>query len=194
MSPLDADAPSVETTSVETTSHALSPLQLRTLTALRRSTEPVVFDPGFVAELVEMVTDSMERFAGRLAPDEQLFVSKHRLSSVLGCEVQALLPDEFSWSAAVASGQVAHRAIQLLLTWRGEPTPLQLVDEAMARLADADSSIGLWVAGLSPADDADLRGLAVERVTKFVECFPPLDPRSHPMTESRIQWPLRGRS
>lgn len=170
---------------------ALSPVQVRTLDALRRAPEPVVFDRSFVAELTESVSEALEQFAERLDGGE-LFISKHRLSGVLGCEVQAMLPDEFAWSPALASGQVAHRAIQLLLTWRGEPTPLEVVDEGIARLADADSMLGGWIAGLSAGDEADLRGLAVERVTKFVECFPPIDPRSHPMTESRIQWPLRG--
>jgi CRISPR/Cas system-associated exonuclease Cas4 (RecB family) len=171
---------------------ALSPVQLRTLDALRRSPEPLVFERSFVAELTDDVGASFEQFAERLGDGDELFVTKHRLASVLGCEVKALAPDEFAWSPAVASGQVAHRAIQLLLTWRGEPAPMHVVDEAIARLADADSSLGTWIAGLSAGDEADLRGLAAERVTKFVECFPPLDPRSHPMTEARVQWPLNG--
>ena len=62
----------------------------------------------------------------------------------------------------------------------------------MARLADEDRSIGDYVAGLGPGDEADLRGQAVERVTKFVECFPPLDRRWHPMTEAAAQFPVEG--
>jgi CRISPR/Cas system-associated exonuclease Cas4 (RecB family) len=34
--------------------------------------------------------------------------------------------------------------------------------------------------------------MSVERVTKFVECFPPLDPRAHPVTEASAQWPIEG--
>ena len=119
-------------------------------------------------------------------------MSKHALTSALGCEVQHLHPDPFAWSPALASGQVAHRAIQLILHWRGEPVPADVVDDAMARLSDDDSTLGDWIAGLAPADEADLRGLAVERVTKFGECFPPLDKRATPMTEARVQWPLEG--
>ena len=37
-----------------------------------------------------------------------------------------------------------------------------------------------------------MRGLAIERVTKFVECFPPLDRRWHPMTEAAAQYPVPG--
>jgi hypothetical protein len=171
----------------------LTPLQDRVLAVLRRSSDPVVFDRTVVDDLRTHVRETFDHFAERLAdhPD-QLYVSKHRLSTVLGCEAQAMAPDEFAWSPATATGQVSHRAIQLLVNWRGEPTPIDLVDEAMARLADDDRSLGSWIAGLSPADEADLRGNAVERVTRFMEGFPPLDKRSHPMTEARVQWPLDG--
>jgi len=87
---------------------------------------------------------------------------------------------------------VAHRAIQLGLNWRGQPEPAQLVDEALAKLSDEETSIGDWIAGLGEADRSDLRGEATERVTKFMECFPPLDQRARPMTEARLQWPLSG--
>ena len=90
------------------------------------------------------------------------------------------------------AGRSSHQAIQLLLNWRGEPTPADLVDEALARLADEERSIGDWIAALGPADEADLRGRAVERVTQFVECFPPLAGRWHPMTEAPVQWPVDG--
>ena len=170
---------------------ALTPLQRRTLEALRRAVDPVVFDADLVAELEGDIVSAFEEFTERLG-DETLFVSKHALASVLGCEVQHLHPDPFAWSPSLASGQVAHRAIQLMLHWRGEPVPADVVDDALARLADDDTTLGDWIAGLPAADEADLRGLAVERVTKFSECFPPLDKRSTPMTEARVQWPLDG--
>jgi CRISPR/Cas system-associated exonuclease Cas4 (RecB family) len=150
-----------------------------------------VFDPGTIAGLRAEVIEAVDHFAERLG-DGELFVTKHRLASVLDCEAHHLAPDDFAWSPATARGQVAHRAIQLLLTWRGEPTPVELVDEAIARLADDDTSIGAWLAALDPADEADLRGQAGERVTKFLECFPPLDRRAHPVTESRTRWPAEG--
>ncbi|MGH9135324.1 MAG: PD-(D/E)XK nuclease family protein [Ilumatobacteraceae bacterium] len=170
---------------------ALTPLQRRTLEALRRSPEPVVFDRAVVDELEHDIAQAFGSFAERLG-DETIFVSKHVLTSVLGCEVQHLHPDPFTWSPARASGQVAHRAIQLMVHWRGEVVPADVVDDALARLADDDTSLGDWIAGLAAADEADLRGLAVERVTKFSECFPPLDKRATPMTEARVQWPIDG--
>lgn len=103
-----------------------------------------------------------------------------------------MLPDDFAWSPAVAGGQVAHRAIQLGINWRGDPVPDELVDEAIARLSDDDSSLGDWIAGLTEGDRADLVGFAVDKVIKFAECFPPLDKRAAPTTESAVRWPLDG--
>lgn len=169
----------------------LSPLQQRTLALLRRTAEPVVFDTAFVASLRAEVADAFEGFAERLG-DQTVFMSKHRISSVLGCEVQHLLDDTFSWSPAIAGGQVAHRAIQLLINWRGDPVPADVVDEAIARLAGDDTSLGDWIAGLTDADLSDLRGFAIDKLIKFQECFPPLDRRAAPTTESSVRWPLDG--
>lgn len=169
----------------------LTPLQNRTLGLLRRSADAVVFDTAFVASLLHDVTEAFAEFHERLG-GETLYLSKHRVSSVLGCEVQHLLDDDFSWSPAVAGGQVAHRAVQLMVNWRGDPVPADLVDEAIARLADADSSLGDWIAGSSDADLADLRGFAIDKLVKFQECFPPLDPRAAPTVESSVRWPAVG--
>lgn len=174
---------------------ALTPVQLRTLAALRRAHQPIVFDPDFVAELRHDAQTGLAELTARLAaaPDAgDLWVSKHGVAGVLGCEAHHLAPDRFAWTPARARGQVAHRAIQLLVHWRGDPTPMDLVDDALARLADTETGLGDWIAGLDPGEEADLRGQAVERVTKFVECFPPLDRRANPMTEARAQWPVSG--
>jgi len=171
---------------------ALTPVQQRTLEALRRSGDPLVFDPDLVADIRTEVRVAFDDFAERLQPNQQLWVNKHTVATVLDCEEFHLVPDDFEWKPATAKGQVAHRAIQLTLSWRGEPNPTDLVDEAMARLADEERGIGQWIAALSPADEADLRGQSVERVTKFMESFPPLDKRSNPMTESSVRWPNDG--
>lgn len=170
---------------------ALTPVQQRTLDALRRSGDPLVFDDALIDDLHDEMNTAVEHFTERLGTSE-LFVTKHKLASVLDCEAHHLAPDDFVWTPPVARGQVSHRAIQLLLTWRGEPTPIELVDEAMARLANDDNGIGAWIASLTPGDEADLRGQATERVTKFIECFPPLDRRSNPLTESKTRWPVDG--
>jgi CRISPR/Cas system-associated exonuclease Cas4 (RecB family) len=170
----------------------LTPVQIRTLDALRRSGEPVVFDPDIVADIRTEMRVALDDFAERLRPNQEVFISKHKIATALDCEEFHVLPDDFEWKPATAKGQVAHRAIQLLLSWRGEANPSDLVDEAIARLADEERGIGAWIAGLSPADEADLRGQSVERLTKFMESFPPLDRRANPVTEAAARWPNEG--
>lgn len=189
---MTGEAGSDEPSPAATTRASLTPVQLRTLEALRRPAEPLVFDADLIAELRTEMRSALDEFGERLRSGEEVFVSKHRIATVLDCEEFHLLPDDFEWSPATAKGQVAHRAIQLMLSWRGEPSPTDLVDEAMARLADEERGIGLWIAGLSPADESDLRGQSVERVTKFAESFPPLDRRSNPVTEAAARWPNEG--
>jgi hypothetical protein len=158
----------------------LTPAQERNLGLLRRAEQPVEFSVDFVESLRDDATEALAHFTERL-DGATMFVTKHTLSSVHDCEAHFLAPDEFAWTPARAKGQVAHRAIQLAINWRGEPTPRDLVDER---------DFGRWVAGLSPADEADLRSMSIDRVTKFVETFPPLPSGSHPVTEAAAQWPL----
>jgi len=170
----------------------LSPVQRRTLDDLRRDGEADPrMDEQLVADLRGQADDALDELGSRL-DDTELLVTKHAIASVLACETNHLAPDDFTWTPARARGKVSHRAIQLMLNWRGEPTPADLVDEALARLADEETSFGDYIAALTSGDEADVRGLAVERVTKFVECFPPLDRRWHPMTEAAAQYPVAG--
>lgn len=167
----------------------LTPAQERNLALLRRAEQPVEFSVDFVESLRDEATEALAHFGERLG-NATMFVTKHTLSSVHDCETHFLAPDEFTWTPARAKGQVAHRAIQLAVNWRGEPTPGDLVDDALARLADEERDFGRWVAALGPADEADLRSLSVDRVTKFIETFPPLPSGAHPVTEAAAQWPL----
>ena len=48
------------------------------------------------------------------------------------------------------------------------------------------------MAGLTDAEHAALRGKAVERTTRFLQDFPPLDRRSHPMLEAAVKWRPEG--
>ena len=164
-----------------------TPTQARLFRELQRESEPVVFDPDFVDDLVDRANAGMEDLSARLA-GEQRYVSKHFITSALGCEVQHLLPDDFAWTPSNAAGFVAHKALELQSNWRGEPVPAELVDEALARLSDQGSSRGDYVAGLTDADHATLRGLALERVTRFQQDFPPIPATAHPMYEASTRW------
>ena len=190
---------SVETVSDAPTPNVLTPAQESTLAVLRRSGEPLVFNEAFVTELRDEANEAFAHFVDRLN-GETMFVTKHTLAGVFDCEAHHLAPDDFYWTPARAKGQVSHRAIQLLINWRGEPVPADLVDDAVARLINEERGLGLWLETLDAGDHADLRAQAGDLVVKFMECFPPLDPRSLPVTESSTQWPvdgpilLRGRS
>ena len=168
-------------------SRSFSPVQERTFAVLRRGDEPVVFDADEVADLRAQAVDGVAELSERLG-GERLWVTKGLVAKVHGCEAHHLAPVEFAWRPANAAGFVAHKAIELGVHWPTEPTPTQLVDAAMCSLADDSSRRGDYVAGLSAAEHAALRGRAVERTTKFFQQFPPLDARAHPMLESSVRW------
>lgn len=171
---------------------ALNPVQQRTLDRLKRTGDPVVFNRDFVADLRDEMQAALDHFASRLDDGDELWISKHKVASVLECEEHHLQPDEFAWTPANAKGTIAHRAIELQLSWRGDPTPIDLVDEALSRLADENSGIGIWVASLDAADEADVRSQSATRVTSFMESFPPLSRQWAPITEASVRWPNRG--
>jgi hypothetical protein len=170
----------------------LTPSQLRTLEELRKTGEPLVFPPDEIDELVNEARDAVHQLTARVGPDGHIVATKHGVTSALGCERLHVTERPFEWSVRNARGSVAHRAIELMLNWRGDPEPADLVDEAIARLAEDESGLGDFVAGLSPGDEADLRGGALDSVTHFVESFPPLDKRWRPVVESTIRWPVAG--
>ena len=166
---------------------SLNPTQERLLAQLRRDGAPLVFDRAAVEDLLARARAAFAELSERLG-GERLVVHKGFLSRVLGCEVQYLLPDDFAWTPAKARGFVAHKAIELLNNWRGEPVPAALVDEAIARLADQTSNRGNYVAGLTDADHAELRGRAVEHVTRYMQDFPPIPASAHPIPEAVSKW------
>ncbi|WP_117000630.1 PD-(D/E)XK nuclease family protein [Desertimonas flava] len=174
----------------------LTPTQRETLALLGRRGDPVVFDAAFVAELRDDFETGLGELAERVGEPSgdraELVVTKRSIDSVLACEAAWAAPDDFAWSPATARGTIAHRAIQLSVHWPAEPVPATLVEEAIARVIDEERGIGEWLADCDPADHADLRSRTVEHVTKFLECFPPLDRTWRPVTEARASFPPSG--
>jgi hypothetical protein len=82
---------------------------------------------------------------------------------------------------------VAHKAIELGVSWHGEPVPTDLEDESLARLSQGTDSIGDFLRTCGEADRAELRGQATDRVTTFFDCFPPLKPVWRPVPESKVR-------
>ncbi|MFN8041576.1 MAG: PD-(D/E)XK nuclease family protein [Acidimicrobiales bacterium] len=145
------------------------------------------FDAGLRVELRAMLEDELEPVVADL--DEPLWVAKRDLAGVHGCEVRHLAEGEsrFAWSPPLARGAVTHKAIELSVSWRGERIPGDLVDEAIARLGASEASLADWLSTCDDGDLAELRSAAVERVTAFVECFPPLRSRWYPVTEAKLR-------
>ncbi len=123
-----------------------------------------------------------------LATDETLQLSKHLLARVHSCEVRLLAEDAegdtFTVTVPIARGTIAHKAVELGIHWPGEPLPLALVDEAMSSLANTDHWLTDFLQTCTDAERAELRSTAGDRVAKFFECFPRLEPKWRPVTES----------
>ncbi len=167
-----------------------NPAQAEVLAALgARPHERPEFDPRLRAELREGLERRLAPVADRLPAGETLWVSKHLLSSVHGCEGLFLAQEEeeFAWTPQTARGTVSHKAIELSVSWRGDPSAGELVDEAIARLIASNDRIGDYLGALGEGERAELHGEASERVNMFLECFPRLEPRWRPVAESRLR-------
>lgn len=170
---------------------SLTPAQQQVLDLLARR-DPVVFDPDLPPHLTELLETGLAPLAERLG-DEPLWVTKHALTSVHGCEAHHVAAHgTFEWSVPTVRGAVAHKAIELSIHWRDELVPAVLVDHAIDRLIDADRGPSTWLAGLDSGEAAELRSEATDLVAKFLECFPPLRPAWRPATESRVVTELLG--
>lgn len=173
---------------------ALTPAQAEVLAVLRARDRPrPSVDPGLRAALRGRLESELAPLAGTLA--EPVFVHKGALGQVHSCEAHHLAEAAapFEWSLRSARGTVAHKAIELSIHRRGDAFPLELVDEALDRLADdPDATIASFLVGLSEGERAELRSEVNDMVSKFRELWPPLRPRWAPRTESRLRAELCG--
>ena len=169
----------------------LNPAQQQVLAGLMAAGETrPEFDPMLPARLVDLLEDRLAETAGRLGGDGiDITAAKTMLGQVHQCERWFLAEQRegFTWSPKTAAGTVAHKAIELSVFCRDAPAPMDLVDRAVERLIDAGGSWGPgeYLSGWAEAEVADLRSDACDRVTKFLECFPPLKPQWRPVLESR---------
>jgi RecB family exonuclease len=172
----------------------LNPAQRSVLDALRAPERPRPrYDPGLRAELRTHLEAELSHLAALL--DGPAFVSKKALGDVLACEAHhvAEVGTPFEWNVAIARGVVVHRAIQLGVFRRDAPPPLELVDDAIDRLADdPDAPLADYLLGLPEAERAELRGAAAEVVSSFAELWPPLSRHWMPRTETAVRAELCG--
>jgi hypothetical protein len=156
--------------------------------------------PRFHPDLGQQLRHQLETALGPLVealPVEELWVGKRQLGQIHACEAHwRAAQDEvgFDWSARTATGTVVHKAIELSISSRAEAVALDLVDHAMASLADDNrrSSPRPWLLTASPLELADLRGRAHDTVVKFQECWPRLQAAWAPRTETGIGAELCG--
>jgi len=157
--------------------------------------ERPVFSSDLRARLHDELAESLAPVIGDVDPDEPLFVNKHRLTMVHGCEARHVYEeatDDFDWTIPRARGTVVHKAVELTINWRGTPNPMDLTDEAMAKIAGDDWSLSVWLRELDEADRAQLRSDVNDQVAAFMECFPPLKRQWRPVTESKSRVELLG--
>ena len=82
-------------------------------------------------------------------------------------------------------GPQGHRAVGHR---RDDPTPLDLVDGALARLEeDPAAAVATFLLGLDEAGRAELRSVVNDLVSAFVELWPPLAPAWYPRTEASLR-------
>jgi hypothetical protein len=170
---------------------SLNPAQLRVLAGLMGAGEErPAFDPMLPARLMDLLEAGLAEPAGRLGVGE-LVIHKHLLNQVHQCEQLTIAEQQegFAWSPRTASGTVAHKAIELAVFSTDDPSPLELVDRALARIADAGDPWGPadFLARADEAERAELRAEANDRVAKFLDCFPPIKKQWRPVLESRAR-------
>ena len=168
---------------------ALTPTQEQVLTGLMGRGRPrPVFGRGLALRLRGDLEVALGDVADGLG-DGQLVVHKAALAEVHACEGRHVAEAEagFSWSPATAMGAVAHKAIELSATLRHPPGPAALVALALERLAaDVDRGPGSWLAVAAEVELAEVRALAVDRLLKFADEFPPIKLGWRPRLESTL--------
>lgn len=171
----------------------LNPLQLEIIDSLG---VPAGWEPlprEIVAGVETMLADELAPVDGLFTPEDPLRVTKHHLGTVHGCEKRFLAErsQKFAWSVPTVRGTVAHKAIELMINWPGEPVPADLVEAAITSIIENPrESASTFLETLPDHDMAELRGQVVQLVTNFGDCFPPIKPQWRPMVEYTAKYTL----
>jgi hypothetical protein len=167
----------------------LTPAQLHVLELIgSRPDDHPDFDPQLRLLLRSRLEAGVRVSLPQLADDQVIFVNKHALNMVHGCEARyvAEQKQKFEPTLPMVIGTVVHKAIELSIHWQGEVVPAAIVNDAIAVLEYGDSWTTDFIQTRSEREKAELRSEAVERFASFVETFPPLKQGWRPVTESRV--------
>lgn len=140
-------------------------------------------------ELRRELEDGLEPLVEAMGATDSLFLNKYNIAQALSCERRFVAEEmaPFVWSPPLARGSIAHKAIELSVHWKSDPDPMPMVDEAMSRLSEGGDGLADFLATASEAERAEMRAEATDRVTKFLETWPPLKSKWRPVTESRLR-------
>ncbi len=168
---------------------ALTPAQQDVLDRLRAAGRPrPVVDPELRHEVRTRLQQALAPLTADVGP-EPLFVNKGVLARVHACEAHhvAVAAEPFVWTIPAARGVVAHKAIELSVHVKGSPTPLELTDRAVERLADDAGDLAAFLRDLDDVARAELRAEVNDLVARFTELWPPLSKAWRPVTEARLR-------
>ena len=168
----------------------LNPAQQAVLNELGASAgERPEFPDDLRHHLRAALETAVEPHLDDLPEGEDLYLNKHRLAMVHGCEARFLAEEDvpFEWRVPTARGSVVHKAVELAVNWRGPVAPPRLVDEALASLEADQKNLSDWLQGIGEADRAELRSQSLDAFSKYLECWPPLKSAWRPVTESRLR-------
>ena len=168
----------------------LNPAQKDVLSQLgARPSERPEFDDDLREKLKSKLEEVALSISGGLPDNESLFVNKHLLTQLMGCETRyvAESQESFEWSIPTARGTLSHKAIELSVYWQGPKDSLTLTNEVISRAEQGNDYMGDWVRGLTKGDRAQLCGEVNTRVGSFLETWPPLEKRWKPMLETPIR-------
>lgn len=175
----------------------LNPLQQQVLDTLRIPGDWAPLPGDIVSTVEEQLTEALSVLDGRFTPENPLRVNKHFLSTIHGCEEyhmeQRRAP--FAWNINTVRGTMVHKAVELLVNWRGNPIPAEVVDAAIDSVVhNPRESAGEFVASLTAHELAELRGAVVNALANFLECFPPVKASWRPLVEYSATYSLFNRS
>jgi hypothetical protein len=169
----------------------LNPMQQAVVDTLGKSPDWTPLPREVVEAVRTYLTDQLSDVSSRFSREKPLWISKQRLNTIHGCEAHHLATkDTFEWTPLTARGTVLHKAVELGVHWKGEATPADVVDEAIARLSDSSNNVADFLVAMTAGDRAQLRSFVVDLYTRFEECFPPLKPAWRPVSESSARYEL----
>ncbi len=169
---------------------SLNPAQKNVLSQLgAKPGERPEFSDELQKTLKQKLEEVVQNFVLDIPENESLFISKHLLTQIMGCEKRYIAESEerFEWSIPTARGTLSHKAIELSIFWQGPKDPMTLTDEALSRASQGNDNLASWIKGLSEGDQAQLCGDVNSKVGSFLETWPPLEKRWKPMLETPIR-------